>query len=86
VLERLDPNPEFYDAKRGAAVGVLQAVIAGKEQVGAAADAVGSARHATRLTGCNNRLELLQHAHAFGDATAWGLRRLAILLWCGSHS
>ncbi|WIA21525.1 hypothetical protein OEZ85_000725 [Tetradesmus obliquus] len=32
VLERLDPNPEFYDAKRGAAVGVFQAIIAGKEQ------------------------------------------------------
>jgi hypothetical protein len=33
VLERLDPNPEFYEAKRGAAVGVFQAIIAGKEQV-----------------------------------------------------
>lgn len=34
VLERLDPNPEFYEAKRGAAVGVLQMIAAGKEQVG----------------------------------------------------
>lgn len=33
VLERLDPNPEFWDAKRGAAVGVFQMIIAGKEQV-----------------------------------------------------
>jgi intraflagellar transport protein 56 len=33
VLERMDPNPEFYEAKRGAAVGVFQAIIAGKEQV-----------------------------------------------------
>jgi hypothetical protein len=33
VLERLDPNPEFYEAKRGAAVGVFQAIIAGMEQV-----------------------------------------------------
>jgi hypothetical protein len=33
VLERLDPNPEFYEAKRGAAVGAFQAIIAGKEQV-----------------------------------------------------
>jgi hypothetical protein len=32
-LERLDPNPEFWDAKRGAAVGVFQMIIAGKEQV-----------------------------------------------------
>ena len=30
VLERLDPNPEFWEGKRGACVGVLQAVIAGK--------------------------------------------------------
>ncbi|KAF4699714.1 Intraflagellar transport protein 56 [Perkinsus olseni] len=29
VLERLDPDPEFWDAKRGSAVGVFQLVIAG---------------------------------------------------------
>lgn len=33
MLERLDPNPEFFEAKRGAAVGVFQMIIAGKEQV-----------------------------------------------------
>jgi intraflagellar transport protein 56 len=32
VLERLDPNPEYWDGKRGAAVGVFQQIIAGKEQ------------------------------------------------------
>ena len=31
VLERLDPDPEYWEGKRGAAVGVLQMVIAGKE-------------------------------------------------------
>jgi len=31
VLERLDPDPEFQQGKRGAAVGVFQAVIAGNE-------------------------------------------------------
>lgn len=31
VLERLDPDPEFWEGKRGAAVGVFQAVVAGKE-------------------------------------------------------
>lgn len=31
VLERLDPDPEFFDGKRGAAFGVFQAVIAGTE-------------------------------------------------------
>jgi len=30
VLERLDPDPEYWEGKRGACVGVFQAVIAGK--------------------------------------------------------
>lgn len=31
VLERLDPNPEYWEGKRGACVGALQMVIAGHE-------------------------------------------------------
>jgi len=31
VLERLDPNPEFWEGKRGACVGVFRQVIAGQE-------------------------------------------------------
>ena len=31
VLERLDPNPEFWEGKRGACVGVFQMIIAGHE-------------------------------------------------------
>lgn len=31
VLERLDPDPEFWQGKRGAAVGVFQRTVAGKE-------------------------------------------------------
>lgn len=31
VLEKLDPNPEFWEGKRGACVGVLQMIIAGRE-------------------------------------------------------
>jgi len=31
VLERLDPDPEFFEGKRGAAMGVFQMVIAGSE-------------------------------------------------------
>jgi intraflagellar transport protein 56 len=31
VLERLDPDPEFWEGKRGASIGVFQMVIAGKE-------------------------------------------------------
>lgn len=31
VLERLDPDPEFWEGKRGAAVGVFQKVMANKE-------------------------------------------------------
>ena len=32
VLERLDPDPEFWEGKRGAAIGVFQMVVAGVEQ------------------------------------------------------
>ncbi|XP_041093791.1 intraflagellar transport protein 56 isoform X2 [Polyodon spathula] len=31
VLERLDPNPEFWEGKRGACVGIFQMILAGKE-------------------------------------------------------
>lgn len=31
LLERLDPNPEYWEGKRGACVGVFQMVIAGHE-------------------------------------------------------
>merc|ERR1719174_2593843 len=32
ILERLDPDPEFWEGKRGAAMGVFQKVVAGKER------------------------------------------------------
>ena len=31
VLERLDPNPEYWEGKRGACVGIFQMIIAGQE-------------------------------------------------------
>ena len=31
MLERLDPDPEFWEGKRGAAIGVFQMVVAGQE-------------------------------------------------------
>jgi len=31
VLERLDPDPEFWEGKRGAAIGVFQRTILGQE-------------------------------------------------------
>nr|KAJ3421422.1 Intraflagellar transport protein 56 [Polyrhizophydium stewartii] len=31
VLERLDPNPEFWEGKRGACVGVFKQIVAGEE-------------------------------------------------------
>ena len=31
VMEKLDPNPEYWEGKRGACVGVFQLVIAGRE-------------------------------------------------------
>ena len=31
VLEKLDPNPEYWEGKRGACIGHFQLVIAGRE-------------------------------------------------------
>ncbi|XP_054971410.1 intraflagellar transport protein 56 isoform X3 [Pan paniscus] len=31
VLERLDPNPEYWEGKRGACVGIFQMIVAGRE-------------------------------------------------------
>ena len=31
VLERLDPNPDFWEGKRGAAIGAFQMIVAGQE-------------------------------------------------------
>ena len=45
VLERLDPSPEYFEGKRGACVGVLQAIIAGKEPVESLRDVVSMLRN-----------------------------------------
>ena len=34
VLERLDPNPEYWEGKRGACVGWFQRILAEKEPKG----------------------------------------------------
>jgi intraflagellar transport protein 56 len=44
VLERLDPDPEFWEGKRGAAVGVFQKVVAGKERPDKLQEVVGLLR------------------------------------------
>ena len=31
VLERLDPNPDYWEGKRGACIGVLQQIISNEE-------------------------------------------------------
>lgn len=44
VLERLDPNPEYWEGKRGACVGVLQMVVAGHEPRESLKEVVGILR------------------------------------------
>jgi len=46
VVERLDPNPEFWEGKRGAVVGVFQQVVAGRENSDALIEALGLLRGA----------------------------------------
>jgi len=45
MLERLDPNPEYWEGKRGACVGVFQAIIAGREDRQTLADIVSILRN-----------------------------------------
>lgn len=40
MLERLDPNPEYWEGKRGAAIGLFQLIIAGREDRALLADVV----------------------------------------------
>ena len=40
MLERLDPNPEYWEGKRGAAIGLFQMIIAGREERQALVDIV----------------------------------------------
>ena len=40
MLERLDPNPEYWEGKRGAAIGLFQMIIAGREERQALVDVV----------------------------------------------
>lgn len=45
MLERLDPNPEFWEGKRGAAMGVFQMIIAGEEPSESLRDVVDMLRN-----------------------------------------
>mmetsp|Transcript_15366 Transcript_15366/g.36287 ORF Transcript_15366/g.36287 Transcript_15366/m.36287 type:complete len:563 (-) Transcript_15366:128-1816(-) len=47
VLERLDPNPEYWDGKRGACVGTFQQIIAGRENKEHLQDVVSMLRNTT---------------------------------------
>ncbi|XP_072348144.1 intraflagellar transport protein 56 isoform X1 [Scyliorhinus torazame] len=47
VLERLDPNPEYWEGKRGACVGIFQMILAGREPK----DTMREVLHLLRNTG-----------------------------------
>ncbi|XP_063164584.1 intraflagellar transport protein 56 isoform X1 [Candoia aspera] len=47
VLERLDPNPEYWEGKRGACVGIFQMIVAGREPK----DTLREVLHLLRSTG-----------------------------------
>ncbi|XP_059472220.1 intraflagellar transport protein 56 [Neocloeon triangulifer] len=48
VLERLDPNPEYWEGKRGACIGIFQLVVAGIEPKETLAEAVQTLRTSSR--------------------------------------
>jgi intraflagellar transport protein 56 len=45
VLERLDPNPEYWEGKRGACVGVFQKVVIGQESPDMLRDVIAMLRN-----------------------------------------
>jgi intraflagellar transport protein 56 len=47
VLERLDPDPTYWEGKRGACIGVFQQVIAGEEPDRALSEVVQILRNTT---------------------------------------
>ena len=47
MLERLDPNPEYWEGKRGAAIGHFQLVVAGKEERTSLSDIVQILKNTT---------------------------------------
>jgi intraflagellar transport protein 56 len=49
VLVTLDPNPEFWDGKRGACVGVFQQIIAGHEPRDSLREVIAMLQNTTNL-------------------------------------
>uniref|UniRef100_A0A4X1VBB2 Intraflagellar transport protein 56 n=1 Tax=Sus scrofa TaxID=9823 RepID=A0A4X1VBB2_PIG len=54
VLERLDPNPEYWEGKRGACVGIFQMILAGREPK----ETLREVLHLLRSTG-NSQVEYI---------------------------
>jgi hypothetical protein len=66
VLERLDPTQQIYEAKRGAAVGAFQMVVAGKQEVGLGGqhDQPNGVTQPTAMLFCRVRSSRLCHHRA----------------------
>lgn len=47
VLERLDPNPEYWQGKRGACIGTFQQIISGEESKDLVRDVIAMLRNTT---------------------------------------
>ena len=62
VLERLDPDPEYWEGKRGACVGVFQLVVAGKAPKEDLQQALGMVRNTSNP----------QVSYMVGIITKWG--------------
>ena len=45
VLERLDPNPDYWEGKRGAAIGAFQMIVAGQEPKESLGDIINMLRN-----------------------------------------
>lgn len=71
VLERLDPDPEYWEGKRGACVGVFQLVIAGKASRDDLQDVLNMVRNTSnpqvKRPACHTFNAFMSHLHSYAD-------------------
>jgi len=76
VLERLDPNPEYWEGKRGACVGVFQMIIAGHES-----KSVSFCRRIMAISGGDLGVPLQSGDKEMFYANAHNVRNMQIVLY-----
>ena len=71
VLERMDPNLEYWDGKRGACVGVFRLILANKEQPELLRDVIVMLKHSSKNPQAQYIIKVMKkHAKSLGLVVA----------------